>query len=645
LRPRPRERVCASGHRVARKLAGLPVTAVPAGRGRRVPRTNGKRRASTMPDRFLTTGTPLTDTFSFRKERPCGFEQPSQPSVATSVPCPYRFQCDSTAGGLPLRQVFGRSIRVTLTESSSSIVVRSEHQYNRDERHRLCLRKHVHELESEPVPSWKISDGVVSAVKRHLDYEVDRRRLSLTPDQTMGIVEYFQGSLGEGEGYVGEAQFVAVMEGLRSRLSELGVPEEATYGVIRVVQRHATATLACHPIGPEEKLGKYLGFVDLRTNSILAPLALGLLVPPRALRHDPDVTIATGEYGRIFGAHGFPSTVYSMHDPEAGGARCAQACVIMALATLADRGAKVLGSYDLTGLGKDPVEPRSEDAACLERQEGYAGAFAVDGLNADEIVRLLRRDECHTSVDGWRAKFTWSNFRECKRLIEAYVSARCPAIMLVDTAEWWEREESVGHAVLIVGVRRGREEATGGPPPGEVTELVVHDPGYKPFVVRPIRDGLRASWAFAKSPEHKEKFHLIFVAEARVKQHASQCLRTIEDRDPERWEKYCAVPGSSRTADYRIALLHRSEMVRRFADPSHDVAWIYRRCHAAEDASESDERTMKRRFERLRQVVGGLSSALYWCIAGYDGRELEVLWLFNAEREPSGEWDDRVRFD
>ncbi|HUT90855.1 MAG TPA: hypothetical protein VMY37_15225 [Thermoguttaceae bacterium] len=597
-----------------------------------------------MPDRFLTTGTPLTDTFSFRKERPCGFEQPSQPPLAKSVPCPYRFQCDSTAGGLPLRQVFGRSIRVTLTESSSSIVVRSEHQYSRDERHRLCLRKHVHELESEPIRSWKISDGVVSAVKRHLDYEVDRGRLSLTADQTVGIVKYLQGWIGDGEGYVDEARFVEVIEGLGTRLSELEVPEPERGGVIRVVRRHATATLACHPIGPGEKLGKYLGFVDVRTNSILAPLALGLLVPPRELRHDPDVTIATGEYGRIFGAHGFTSTVYSMHDPEAGGARCAQACVIMALAMLADRGAKVLGSYDLTCLGKDPIDPRSEDGACLERREGYAGAFAVDGLKADEIVKLLRRHECHTSGDGWRARFTLSNFRECKRLIEAYVSARCPVIMLVDTAEWWERKQSVGHAVLIVGVRRGRGEATTRPPLSEVTELIVHDPGDKPFVVRPIRDCLRASWAFAKSPEHKEKFHLIFVAEARIKQHASHCLRAIEDHDHDRWEKYCAVPDSGSTADYRIALLHRSEVVKRFTDPSHDIAWIYSRSNVPENQLESDERAMTRRFEKLRGVAGVLSSGLYWCIAGYEGQELEVLWLFNAEREPSDEWDYRVNF-
>ena len=600
-----------------------------------------------MPDRFLTTGTPLTDTFSFRKERPCGFEQPSQPPLAKSVPCPYRFQCDSTAGRLPLRQVFGRSIKVTLTESSSSIVVRSEHQYNRDERHRLCLRKHVHELESEPIRSWKISGGVVFAVEQQLEYAVDRGRLALTAGQTAGIVGYLQGSIGdgEGEGYVDEARFAEVMESLGIRLSELEVPEPERAGVVRVVRLHATAGLACHPIRPDEKLGKYLGFVDLRTNSILAPLALGLLVPPRELRHDPDVTIATGEYGRIFGAHGFTSTVYSMHDPEAGGAHCAQACVIMALAMLADRGAKVLGSYDLTCLGKDPIKPRSEDGACLERQDGYADAFAVDGLNADEIVRLLRRHECHTSVDGLRAKFTLSNFRECKRLIEAYVAARCPVIMLVDTAEWWEREQSVGHAVLIVGVRRGRGAATKSPPPGEVSELIVHDPGDKPFVVRPIRDGLRASLAFAKSPKHKEKFHLIFVAEARIKQHASHCLRAIENRDQDRWEKYCAVPDSSSTADYRIALLHCSEVVRRYTDPSHDIAWIYRRSKVPEDQLKPSELAMMRRFEKLRGVVATLPSGLCWCIAGYEGHELEVLWLFNAEREPSGEWDYRVNFD
>ena len=144
----------------------------------------------------------------------------------------------------------------------------------------------------------------------------------------------------------------AVVESLAAaKLAAEDLPESQERLEQRVML-HAMAPLACHPLPPEISLGRYVGFVDLRSHGTRSPIALALLVPPRYLRHDPDVSIITGHYGYLFGGCGFSSTVFSMHDGVVSGARCSQACVIMALAMLSDRNARVIGSYDISFLGR-----------------------------------------------------------------------------------------------------------------------------------------------------------------------------------------------------------------------------------------------------------------------------------------------------
>ncbi len=485
-----------------------------------------------MPDRFSTTGIPLTDVFSWRKERPCRFEHPSQPKALTACPpmCPYRRECDSTAGRLPLSLAYGRAIRVTLTEESSSIVVRSEHLYNKDERHRLCLRKHIYELDGPPEKRFKMTSAVILAVEDHIKDHIESGERRLPEDTSRKVVEILNRFVTGGDGYTDPDP---VLESLSTGLSNLGIDILGCEAIKRIVRQHATAVLACHPIGEKEILSRYIGFVDIRTHSMLAPLAMGLLVPPRDLRHDPAVTIVSGEYGRIFGAHGFASTVFSMHDPGAGGAHCAQACIIMTLAAVADRGTKVLGSYDVTYLGKDPVQWDAPKNNCIANQPGCSSAFHIDGLRLHEIVKVLQCPECNASVVGMSVPSSWTSYRMCSRLIEAYVSARYPVIMAVDTGKWYgyDTEVSIGHSVVIVGIRRSSQEEHApklqrqselsvSPAMNEKTQLIVHDPGYQPFLKRPFNECVKAAGAFAK----QGRVQLVFTADAKIRLHAYHCL-------------------------------------------------------------------------------------------------------------------------
>jgi len=651
----------------------------------------------------ISQGAP--ETLACRKGRPCRFEHLSQPELQRdggdrgSPHCPYRVECDSTAGNMQsIVQAYGQSIRVSLSEPSSSIVVRSEHQYSGDERRRLCLRKHLYEShQGRRFIPFRITPGVVLAIERDLQYQMGQEWLPLTSEGLEEIKTWLRGLLLKRKEDVQEREVYLELHEQVSAMSRLGEsPEEGpddarasarerVYGEIKkTIHRHARAILACYPSENPEPLTDYLGFVDIRLNSSISPVAMALLVPPRGLRRDPNVTIITGNYGPLFGAHGFESTVYSMHEPIAGGARCAQACVIMALATLADRGARILGSYELTWLGKNSYTVATErDETCLENRGReavqaefpYEKIFAVDGLLEDEIVQLLRHPECGTTVDAIYLPPSWTNYRRCKRLVEAYISARFPVIMFVDAAAWsspssedppseahavvgkgWHKgQPSVGHAVVVVGFRRsfpapsarknGASPGEPAPPPvpylAEVTEFIVHDPAFQPFVQRPVKHCLMASCQYAYGDVEAEQTHLFLVADASVKRHADHCLKTIEDQHGDLWHEYFEVlaPDPQYPADYRITLLHRDDVLKAFACPRYDrYGGFLRRDGGSMGVQE------KRRFQELETLTGRLSGQRYWCVAAYKRQRLERLWLFDAAKSPDAGIDEEVPF-
>ena len=213
-------------------------------------------------------------------------------------------------------EVYGPGIGVTLTELSSSIVVRSEHHYSRDERLRLCLRKHICELDQAVDLPLRFTPGVLCAIQNDIEYSSSRGDLAIDKAALYNVLAWLENCFKPDAVEIEQGEF---RERFAQCLTSLAVGSEARQRIVGIVNRHMRARLACHSLDVQHRAREYVGFVDIRMNSTLAPLAMGLLVPPRELRRDPDVTMVSGEYGRIFGAHGFAGTVYSMHEPRVGG--------------------------------------------------------------------------------------------------------------------------------------------------------------------------------------------------------------------------------------------------------------------------------------------------------------------------------------
>jgi sugar phosphate isomerase/epimerase len=92
---------------------------------------------------------------SGRDDWPCRREHSCRvPSPPDQTDCPHRSLCRSLARHLgPIEAAYGPSIKVTLSETSTSIVVRAEQQFHHEERHRLTLRKHFCELIADASPA------------------------------------------------------------------------------------------------------------------------------------------------------------------------------------------------------------------------------------------------------------------------------------------------------------------------------------------------------------------------------------------------------------------------------------------------------------------------------------------------------------
>ena len=413
--------------------------------------------------------------------------------------------------------------------------------------------------------------------------------------------------------------------------------------------------MRCHEISPNDEFGKYLGYVDLRLNSMAAPLAMGLLVAPRHLRHDHRCTYIEGEYSSLFGANGFRSTVYTMHEPDFGGARCAQACVIMTTALLADRGAKLRGSYELTYLAN-------------KRQT----AFDVDGLSFRQTFKLLkRRGPLKTTADRFRygpdesdnrgLQLMWlRNLRRlAERLIEAYVIARCPVILFVDSKTWNPAYQTndVGHAVVVTGFRRMEHETVQSTCPDNdrglqqallpdlLSHLIVHDPGLRPYALWPTDACVFASTKYQETAATSPGFlNLIFASNDTIKRHAMHYVRKlaksysylVEWIPENRWfMKYWTSPG----CDLRIALVHRDDIIDTYFGNAPD---LYAGEPEVENVAEYARQQLKETVARIRRdFPRGLQNGWYWAFAGYENTKLRTLWLCNSsdsfERRP-WEW-------
>ncbi len=467
-----------------------------------------------------------------------------------------------------LEWVYGRDIKGTLVEICSSIVVRSEHQFTSDER-RLCLRKHVYELDHPATPFYPPGD-----------------------------------------------------------------PNDPRTGTARA--------LAYDALRESDRFGRYLGFMDLRwlgdgpAAGGESPLALGVLALPKRYRGDPAVVAVLGGYGPVFGGPSFRATVYSMADSRTGGAVCAQACAIMALGLLSDRGARPIGSHNITFLGRRRVShsPATRTPLCAAANVRYSPAayYDVGGLNPASIRNVLNsRDangesRCRVSADliHYPAPGRLPD-RLITRLLECHIDARFPVILAVHADTWNAAEirdeklkaagPEVGHAVVAAGYRR-----TGIGP--DDLAFLIHDPSSRPFVQRARKSVIDALRAYASATRPAGEVFMVPVADHRVRTHLHACVAWLRGPDGRAFHADPAVnrPDLSAALEgYLTSPEHELKLAlveRNYTGPLFQPT-IDRSCQG-----------------NLARAVGGVAeSRRLWCVIGMRANQFRHLWLFDAERD------------
>jgi hypothetical protein len=506
-------------------------------------------------DCFLKITPQCNLTFSHR-DMPCRFEPPLQPSMVRQK-CPFDASgfCDDVAGSIlasAIQLAYSERTKNTLSEASTSIVVRSEQHFHNQHLFRTTQRRHLYE-------------AIVS-----------------------------------------------------------GSDEGSRFGV------------GCTKIDLNDRYGEYLGFLDLREHFRRSPLAFALLVEPGSIREDPHAFVIRGDYGPLFGAHSFRSTVYSMQDPKTTGAMCAQACIIMTLGMLGDRKSKIVGSFTVTYLGQlmrlaaekkfceESANPESNKRSLQEFVEEINNeidahadsepfnSFEVGGLNPVEVRDVLRQCNVGAELIEIRHEDALPNTdcspseRLAMRVIEANIRARFPIILAVNGRNWTQEtgcDPDVGHAVTIVGFRKNMV--------GELISLIVHDPASHPFLERSPRKCLQAA------REHKvdirtsnkragNKYFLVVAIEKSVRFHAHECVDWLRKDNLERI-KFARFYLCDQNTNYRICAANALSVFRiltpEIAQQHHVKLFV-------------------------NQKLLGLSRV--WCVIAFDNGQLHTAWLFDA---------------
>lgn len=580
---------------------------------------------------------PLNEVYSYRK-RPCRLEQRSQLFVQESLEddpeqsrCPFKRNCVQSAAFLT--KVFGRGVKVTLSEPSSSIVVRSEHQYHRNERQRLALRKHLHE--SRLVGPRALTENLWCPVE-------------LSDDAIEEIVALLRrGQEGISEKQIGElTRFLRVersncltprslMGRLTEWLDQNTLLRVASSRVKAVVQSRAIAPLSCHPFSRDEELGEYLGFIDLRLFFEASPLAMGLLSVPAYMRHDLDTYVITGSYGRFFGGEAFPCTVYSMHDPATSAAHCAQACVIMAISMLADRKAQIRGTYSLTYLASPGEgEVGAPNCRCVKKiKEEWRpqSGFHSDGLHSQQIRKLISNSNASAAVV--KERFNSGTTRLLSAILKAYIVQRFPVILLVATRKWWSWERKTVapcHAITIVGIRRKD---------GQVS-LVVHDPGYIPYYEKSLElclEAARSKHYIEDKESLADNVFLVTTGDVLIKRHAIDVVDAI--KKSEDCQEFLNCVAGVHDYDMDVHLLHRDAVMDSLYVPG-----LFKREDIHDPAS---NKWKKLYLSGKHEIESSLPSNRFWAIVAKLGKNPRCVWLFDSTRKTRNDsqrpWDARLR--
>ncbi len=396
--------------------------------------------------------------------------------------------------------------------------------------------------------------------------------------------------------------------------------------------------VGCTKIDSGDRFGEYLGFVDLRLHFNVSPLAFGLLVEPSWVREEPLTFVIRGDYGPLFGAHSFRSSIYAMQDTGTIGAMCAQMSAIMAVGMLADRGADVKGSFTLTYL------------AWKVKQYAAADLVGDAGLSPEELLKVLKQCRVEAQLHrikaqgflkkdrtkvGFGGKLVhWlrahgflkkegtkdvnrerNRRRLIVRIIEANLYARFPVIMAVSSGAWnraaTKPEEP--HAVVVVGVRRHAASR-------EPAAFIIHCPGSGPFKVMGVDRVLDAALRY----QDDSTVHFIAVTEKSLAQPALLCAKQLMRREQpysDGRQLFRDYYEPEQGVSYEIRLLNRGTILLHLALLN------------SERPFDDDAR------QTLEQALAELPDSRFWVFTGMrqstgiDADQVCTVWIFDAISE------------
>ncbi len=590
-----------------------------------------------------------TDVTSGR-DRPCRYEE-NAASVKSSGICPYRSTCHFVSALRSLQFTYGTGIVATLAEPSSSPVVRSEYIFDPSVEYRETLRKHIFETPDigGEKNTYLVSPETINSFREHVERDLglnDKAPVThmiehlakLTRGLANWLIEEFPSAQAEERfgrlltNYPAEFQKVAK----RNAIKVFGSP-------LNCVSRKESITL-----------GRYLGFVDLRQYSSVGSIALALLVPPRELRHDRNAYIITGNYGETFGAHGFECSVYSMQDPTASDGKCVQTCIAMMLAMLSDRGARVVGTLDISAKGMVDVSPiplteqtelASKDYDVLYQNERRLIGKWIEKTNA---VRLHSKVCSVKRLGGMGPTLAVATLKKLKttptyffegtfgeignplfsqrlflRLLDAYTQARCPSLVFVDPLILRKgenhSESDEKHCVLVVGLRRDSSHLNANSALFQrcPTEAILHDPSRAPFMIRSTELLIKASRAACGN-----NITAVFATSGAIQISATSIVDKIVNDHPSFLNRFMK-PVSNRAVDYDIRLLNADSLQ-------------YYVCGMQAGASDAENSQFKilsqnnsERLSTFKQSHTG-KPGWYWTVNGYSNNRLSHLVAYAA---------------
>lgn len=514
-----------------------------------------------MPTNFLSLTLPLPGTYSARSN-PCHYDHPAPVAVVNKpvgLACPFKSYCRKSGHRLDrLERVYGRSLVVTLSETTASIMNRADQHFRGGEISRHSLRKHLYVTAGIEAPaSLLLCQETLDAV------EADKR----WSETAAPLMAEFRDLVSQA---ANNEVRVASINDLKEMVSAtaVGLLQSPLTDVIR---RQCRDAFTCRPFASHERLRSYVGFVDNRLASPVQPIEMALLAPPTKYTNDPTAKVITGAYARLFGQTDFQSTFFSMCEGEQGGASCAETCVTMALGVLSDQVPVLQGGFDLAFLASrvrpHPIAegPAPDGDTCLHRAPGLQRSFVIDGLPPRDIDILLNEElqgTYGTSFTEGAGYVRGVDDHVLMRIIESHIDARIPLILHVDAGQIKahhlglpvpDESSPAGHAVVVVGYRGDRKD------PGRFS-LIFHDPSFGPYQEIPLATALVAARAVRRR-ESKLSTGLVRWNACSAKWlsiHPLEALDWVMRRQP----------ASLSSLDFRVSLCSTNDLLQQGLIPS-----------------------------------------------------------------------------